>query len=215
MRIAASLRRRGNRSVDFRSLLQALRDANWKRKTAKPVLYTICVTEEAVRRLLTKLDPGKTSGPENISTSLLKEPFEYVVPILTTIYQSTLSTRDVPADWKYALISPVYKNGKHYDPAQYRPTSLTCISYIMQGARAHHHQLNNGTPWAEQHAVHPTTCLQILQDAASGADGPGRAHRKHDTHILIMDFAKAFDKVNHSLLLQKLHHYAIMGEVKH
>ena len=33
------------------------------------------------------------------------------------------------------------------------------------------------------------------------------------TYILIMEFAKAFDKVNHSLLLDKLHRYGIRGEV--
>lgn len=37
---------------------------------------------------------------------------------------------------------------------------------------------------------------------------------QQQTDILIMDFAKAFDKVNHSLLLHKLHHHGIRGETK-
>ena len=37
------------------------------------------------------------------------------------------STGIVPSDWRTALVSPVYKKGKKYNPENYRPISLTCI----------------------------------------------------------------------------------------
>lgn len=41
----------------------------------------------------------------------------------------------------------------------------------------------------------------------------GTMERGNQTDIIILDFAKAFDKVNHSLLLHKLHRYGVRGRV--
>ena len=82
-------------------------------------LETIHITEEGVRRLLAGLDPRKASGPDGISARVLKELSSEIAPILTTIYQTSITTGEVPADWREAHISPIYKKGEHYDPANY------------------------------------------------------------------------------------------------
>ena len=38
-------------------------------------------------------------------------------------------------------------------------------------------------------------------------------HAGYETDIIILDFAKAFDKVNHSLLVHKLEHYGVTGQI--
>ena len=43
-------------------------------------------------------------------------------------------------------------------------------------------------------------------------DFSGNLEEGQQTDILVMDFVKAFDKVSHSLLIHKLHHYGIRGE---
>ena len=52
-----------------------------------------------------------------------------------------------------------------------------------------------------------TQLIEFMDDLTSNLE------EGHQTDILIMDFAKAFDKVDHSLLTHKLHHYGIRGKV--
>ena len=52
-----------------------------------------------------------------------------------------------------------------------------------------------------------TQLIEFMDDLTSNLE------ERHQTDILIMDFAKAFDKVDHSLLTHKLHHYGIRGNV--
>ena len=52
-----------------------------------------------------------------------------------------------------------------------------------------------------------TQLIEFIDDITSNLE------EGQQTDILIMDFAKAFDKVHHSLLIHKLHHYGIRGEV--
>ena len=93
-----------------------------------PDTESILISEEGVRKLLANLNPNKASGPDQISPRVLKELATELAPILTVIFQSSLSTGCVPSDWRDAHVSPIYKKGEQYNPANYRPVSLTCIT---------------------------------------------------------------------------------------
>ena len=47
--------------------------------------------------------------------------------VLACIVNESLIQATVPDDWRQAIVAPIYKNGEKYDPANYRPVSLTCI----------------------------------------------------------------------------------------
>ena len=92
-----------------------------------PDMNNILVSEDGVRKLLQKCNPQKATGPDMIPARLLKECAEELAPILAIIYNKSIQTGIVPDDWKKANVSAVFKKGQRYDPANYRPVSLTCL----------------------------------------------------------------------------------------
>ena len=81
---------------------------------------------------------------------------------------------------------------------------------VLQSDDACHRKQHHGTWWEEQYSV-PTTAWisksEFIDDQSSTLqDG-------QQTDILIMDFVKALDRVSHSLLIRKLHHYGIRGKM--
>ena len=80
-----------------------------------------------VSKQLSKLNPGKAAGPDDLTSRILKELQNEIAPILTDIFNTSLSEGTVPKDWNNAYVTPVYKKGPKSKPENYRPISLTCI----------------------------------------------------------------------------------------
>ena len=181
-----------------------------------PIMEDIIITPNGVEKLLTKLDPSKASGPDELKPRILKELAKEISPILSLIFQKSLDTGVVPSDWRTAHVSPIYKKGSKYNPENYRPISLTCIcckilehivvSSIMNHADTHSilYPLQHGF---RKFRSCETQLLEFVDDVTKNIENSTQ------TDILIMDFSKAFDKVSHNLLVHKLHHYGIQGKV--
>ena len=92
-----------------------------------PIMQDITMTPPSIKKRLSKLDPSKASGPDEIKPRLLKELAYEISPILCLIFQKSLDTGEVPTYWRTAHVSPIYKKGSKYIPENYRPISLTCI----------------------------------------------------------------------------------------
>ena len=110
------------------------------------------------------------------------------------------------------------KNEK-YDAANYRPVSLTCIccktlEHILV-SNINKHLAFESILADCQHGFRSqrsceTQLVQFYHDTVSNLDGAiNRGHKQTD--LIIMDFAKAFDKVPHRRLLYKLDYYGIRG----
>ena len=182
-----------------------------------PIIDNVTISVQGVQKLLRGLQPGKAPGPDNISPRVLKELSDEIAPILTTIYQSSIQSGEVPSDWKEANVTPIFKKGEHYEPANYRPVSLTSVcckvmEHILTSTIMTHLE-NNDILCHQQHGFRKRrsceTQLLGFTDELMNSMVQGK-----QTDILIMDFAKAFDKVNHSLLIHKLQYYGIRGILK-
>jgi hypothetical protein len=62
-----------------------------------------------------------------VSQGILKELADEISPLLQLVYTKSLDTGEVPADWRTANVSPVYKKGLKSAAENYRPISLTSV----------------------------------------------------------------------------------------
>ena len=112
------------------------------------------------------------------------------------------------------------KKGEKYDAANYRPVSLTCICcktlehILVSNVKKKHLALDSILADCQHGFRSQRSCetqlVQFVHDIISNLDGAvNRGHKQTD--LIIMDFAKAFDKVPHRRLLHKLDYYGIRG----
>ena len=147
----------------------------------------------------------------------MKECAEQISPILAFIYQQSLDTGDVPPDWKTANIVPIFKKGSKAKPSNYRPVSLTSIACkIMEhiiASQVMDFMEDNNILCDVQHGFrHNRSCESQLiittDDLARVLNTQGQ------TDMTILDFSKAFDKVPHHRLINKLQYYGIRGDTQ-
>ena len=89
------------------------------------------VNWKGVHKLLKGLKTFKATGPASIPAFILKAAADQLALILTILYQTSLNSWEIPSDWKYTWIVPVFKKGDKHKPANYRPVSLTSITWKL------------------------------------------------------------------------------------
>ncbi|KAK4815604.1 LOW QUALITY PROTEIN: hypothetical protein QYF61_004819 [Mycteria americana] len=156
---------------------------------------------EMVSDLLHHLDTHKSMGPDEIHPRVLKKLAVVLTKPLSIIYQQSWLTGEVPADWRLANVTPIFKKGRKEDPGNYRPVSLTSVPGKLmeqiilmdnQGIKPSQHGFRKGR-----------SCLTNLisfYDKVTRLVDEGKA----------VD-VKAFDTVSHSILLEKLAAHGLDG----
>ena len=154
------------------------------------------------------IDPKKATGEDCLDPFVLKLAAPFISEHIMHIFNLSVTTCTVPNLWKMAQISPLHKGGAESDPNNYRPISkLSCLAKILESLvnnQIKHYLSNNSilTPlqsgFRAKHSTITATTL-IINNIASAMD-----KSKHCAAIFI-DLSKAFDTVDHSLLLFILH----------
>ena len=157
-------------------------------------------------KLLSSLkNNGKSPGPDGLRKEDLTIDSAMAAKCFTYIYNTSYNTSVVPAKWKLAHVAPLHNRGAMNEANNYRPISLTSIPCkLMEHIVLHYlnEKLEQVLPnW--QHGFRQglsceTQLCSTFHDITRSAD------RGDTIHAAVLDFAKAFDKVPHQLLMNKL-----------
>lgn len=167
----------------------------------------ITIEFEGIINLIRRLKLSSACGTDEINAKFLKNTEVYCSIVLSHIFKQSLQCGTLPTDWKVGKVIPVFKSGNQHSPLNYRPISLTSIPCKM----LEHIIYSNLMAFLETNAFFSkfqhgfrkhhsceTQLLSFTHDVISALDN------KILVDCIFLDFAKAFDKVSHQLLLLKL-----------
>jgi hypothetical protein len=80
-----------------------------------------------VMKILRRLKPKHTMGPHGLSAFFLKNVSVSVAFPLILIFNQSFQSGVLPAIWKHATVTPVFKKGLSSNASNYRPISMTCV----------------------------------------------------------------------------------------
>jgi len=166
------------------------------------------VSELRVMKLLATLNPSKACGPDEIPNWLLKEYAELLAVPVSKIINSSFKEQRLPKIWKFANISPLPKVKPVEDLKKHlRPISLTpCLSKVAEEfvvvdyVKSAVLKVLDPSQYGAVPKLSTTQALiHMLHHWTEGCDGNGTTVR-----ITLYDYKKAFDFVDHKILVRKL-----------
>ena len=175
-----------------------------------PSEFIICVKDTEAELLSTKLH--SSASPDEISAWFLRENASTLCRPLTSIFNLSLRQGFVPSLWKSANVSSVPKSSPAQDiDSDFRPISLTAIvSKILESFPYR---------WLFQSIAGKVDPLQFgaLRGSSASMALVHLLHKWYEAcddlcsslRICLLDFSKAFDRINHNILLRKLQLMAV------
>ena len=127
--------------------------------------------------------------------------------MLLLIFSHSLSHGVISDSWKRAAVIPIYKSGYKTVPSNYRPISLTSVICkvleIIIRKQICSFLDQNGCFNITQHGLRSgRLCLSALLDVFD--NNMHMLDNNPSVDMVYLDFSKAFDKVDHGILLHKL-----------
>lgn len=178
------------------------------------VLNINSITTGDVLRSIKKIKSNFTMGPDLIPAFLIRDCATLFCEPLCIIFNLVLQTCTFPDIWKVSRICPVYKKGCKTEITNHRPIAILCnfskVFEILIHSILSYHVKNVIVP--EQHGfmegrstVTNLVCKsQFLSEVLD---------RRGQVDVIYTDFSKAFDRLDHGLLLRKLDNTGFSGSL--
>ncbi len=178
-------------------------------------LYFLSPTDsEEIINMCQKLNSGSSSGHDEIKPDIVKSVADTIAHPLSFIFNLSFRTGIIPDHLKIAKVVPIFKKGDQDCFGNYRPISILPIfskiierlihkrlyAFISKFNLLHNNQFGFRPNYSCEMAL-----IQAYNHIVSNLD-----LKKHTIGIFL-DLSKAFDTIDHNILMSKLHHFGIRG----
>ena len=177
-------------------------------------MHTVHISKRDILTLLKNLDPNKGPGNDDVPPLFIVRCAEALSHPLHLIFNKSINEGDFPDAWKIARIVPVHKKGSKKKIENYRPISiLNVFGKVFEKAvyDSIYSLIANSVP-LEQHGFlkrrSTTTNLTLFTKYVLA-----EVEKGHQVDVIYTDFEKAFDRVDHVILLAKLSKLGIHGDL--
>lgn len=164
------------------------------------------VSPDEVRIAISKIKTNAV-GLDEIPLSFIKILLPMLLPYITHIFNFCITSSTFPFIWKTAKLIPIPKQNNQQSVSDFRPISIlpslskaleSLINSQLSEYLLSSNFISNDQSGFRNKRSTTSALLKITNDLYSAMD------RQCASLLVLLDFAKAFDSVNHSILLEKL-----------
>ena len=179
-------------------------------------LKEVDFTCDDVISAIKEIDINASSCPDDIPAKILHKCCNQLAYPIWKIWKQSFETGTIPPELKMQFITPVFKKGDKTKAGNYRPISLTShiikiFERILRKNVIQYLETNNIITDTQHGFRSGRSCFTQLLDHMENIFQNLQDNKEID--VIYLDYAKAFDKVDHEILLAKLRKLGIKGKL--
>ena len=180
-------------------------------QSSTAAMVEITLSYEVVFEKLKGLNASSSAGPDGIHPRVLFSYARVLALPLSIIFTRSLNEGILPDAWKLSRVVPIFKEGSKASPLNYRPVSMTSmpckvmerilVDHIVEYLEENSLLANGQFGFRQGRGVEDQLLLMY-------GEVVNRVDSGEVVDVVYLDFSKAFDVVNHEVMIEKL---ALLG----